>query len=86
MAANFQQHMGGPGQMMPQQQQQRQQQQQQQQRGPQNGNATNAMQQMIFNTLNTQTGNLTGWQAQVLIQERIGLIFNMWVLLLRLLS
>jgi hypothetical protein len=73
MAANFQQHMGAPGQMMPQQRQQ----QQQQQRPPQNGNPMAAVQQMILQTLNQQTQNLTGWRAQVLIQERMGLIFNL---------
>jgi len=75
MAANFQQHMGGPGQMM-QQRQQQQQQQQQQQHQPQASNASSQIQQMIFNTLNAQTGPLSGWQAGVLINERMGLIFN----------
>ncbi|KAG0646689.1 hypothetical protein D0Z07_6279 [Hyphodiscus hymeniophilus] len=70
MAANFQ-HMGGVGQMMPQQQQQRQ----QQQRPPQ-GNPSSNIQQMIYQTLNSQTGPLTGWQATVLIQERMSLVFN----------
>jgi hypothetical protein len=69
MAANFQQHMGGPSQMMPQQQQQ--------QRQNQNGPAAIQIQSIIFNTLNAQTGPLSGWQAGVLIQERISLIFNM---------
>lgn len=64
--------MGGPGQMM----QQRQQQQQQQQHQPQAPNATSQIQQLIFNTLNAQTGPLSGWQAGVLINERMGLIFN----------
>jgi hypothetical protein len=58
---------------MPQQQQQ----QQQQQRQNQNGPAAIQIQSIIFNTLNTQTGPLSGWQAGVLIQERISLIFNM---------
>jgi hypothetical protein len=71
MAANFQQHMGGPGQMIPQQQQQRQ----QQQRPP--TNASTQIQQMIYQTLSAQTGPLSGWQSQILIQERISLIFNM---------
>jgi hypothetical protein len=35
------------------------------------------IQSIIFNTLNSQTGPLSGWQAGVLIQERISLIFNM---------
>jgi hypothetical protein len=34
-------------------------------------------QQLIFQTLNEQTGLLSGWQALVLIQERAGLIFNL---------
>jgi hypothetical protein len=80
MAANFQ-HMGGPGQMMPQQQQQRQQQQQQQQQQPQRpqqgGTASTHIQALIFQTLQAQTGPLTGWQAGVLPNERMGLIFNM---------
>ncbi|KAH8658773.1 hypothetical protein BGZ60DRAFT_126893 [Tricladium varicosporioides] len=73
MAANFQPQMGGPGQMMPQQQQRPQ-----QQRPPQGGgqNATTQIQQVIFQTVTNQTGPLTGWQANVLIQERISLIFN----------
>jgi hypothetical protein len=32
---------------------------------------------IISNALNMQTERLSGWQAGVLIQERIGLIFNM---------
>jgi hypothetical protein len=73
MAANFQQQMGmgGPGQMM---QQMQQQQQQRQQQGP---NASGQIQQLIFQTLNQQTGPLSGWQASVQIQERMGLIFNL---------
>jgi hypothetical protein len=73
MAANFQQQMGmgGPGQMM---QQMQQQQQQRQQQGP---NASGQIQQLIFQTLNQQTGPLNGWQASVQIQERMGLIFNL---------
>ncbi|RQM07203.1 hypothetical protein DH86_00000897, partial [Scytalidium sp. 3C] len=62
MAANFP-HMGG--QMMPNQQQ----------RPPQNG-APTQINQLIFQTLSAQTGPLTGWQAGVLIQERISLISN----------
>lgn len=34
------------------------------------------IQRIIFNALNTQTGPLSGWQAGVLIQERLILIFN----------
>ncbi len=58
------------------QQRQQQQQQQQQQRQPQGQNTTGQIQQLIFNTLNSQTGPLSGWQAGVLINERISLIFN----------
>lgn len=65
MAANFQQHMGGPGQMMPQQRQQ------------QGGNQMSQIQHMILTTLNAQTPNPAGWQAQILVQERMNLIFNM---------
>lgn len=80
MAANFQQ-MGGPGQMIPQQQQQQRQQQGQQQRPNQNASGPTAhIQQIIFQSINTNTGPLTGWQAGVLVQERISLIFNMSVL------
>jgi hypothetical protein len=43
----------------------------------QNGPAAIQIQSIIFNTLNTQTGPLSGWQAEVLVHERIGLIFNM---------
>ncbi|TVY76139.1 hypothetical protein LSUE1_G007102 [Lachnellula suecica] len=72
MAANFQPHMGGPGQMMPGRPQP--------QRPPQNGqqpaNATTQIQQVIFQTVSSQTGQLSGWQSNMLIQERIGLIFN----------
>ncbi|TVY57675.1 hypothetical protein LCER1_G004184 [Lachnellula cervina] len=71
MAANFQPHMGAPGQMMPQQRQQPQ-------RVPQNGggSAQSQIQQVIYQTVSSQTGPLTGWQSNVLIQERIGLIFS----------
>lgn len=72
MAANFQQHMGGVGQMIPQQQQQRQQPQR-----PSQGNPPSGIQQLIYQTLNAQTGPLNGWQANVLIQERMSLVFNM---------
>ncbi|TVY39160.1 hypothetical protein LOCC1_G005571 [Lachnellula occidentalis] len=67
MAANFQPHMGGPGQMMPQQRPQP--------RVPQNG-VSSQIQQAIYQTVSSQTGLLTGWQSNVLIQERIGLIFS----------
>jgi len=73
MAQNFQPQMGmgGNGQMMPQQQ--RQQQQQQQQQRPQ----MQQMQQMIYHALNSNPMVYDGWQSQVLIQERISLIFNL---------
>jgi hypothetical protein len=83
MAANFQQQMGGlNGQMMPQQQQQQQQQpQQRQQQGgqgpPQNGTPSNQLQQVIFQALHSQTGVLSGWQASVLIQERMSTVLNL---------
>ncbi|KAL2074468.1 hypothetical protein VTL71DRAFT_8246 [Oculimacula yallundae] len=66
----FQQMGGGPGpgQMMAQQQQQRM-----VQGGPQ---ASAQIQSMIFATLQQQTGNLTGWRAQIMPNERMGLIFN----------
>ena len=60
--------------MMQQMQRQQQQQQQRQQQGP---NASGQIQQLIFQTLNQQTGPLSGWQASVQIQERMGLIFNL---------
>ena len=76
MAANFQQQMGMGGQMM--QQRQQQQQQQQQQRPPQGPpSAQGQIQNMIFQTLNQQTGPLSGWQATMSIQERMALIFNL---------
>jgi hypothetical protein len=75
MAANFQQ-MPGAGQMMPQQQRQQQGQQQQRQ-NQNNGGPTGQIQQLIFHSLNQNTAPLSGWQATVLIQERISLIFNM---------
>ena len=70
MAANFQQqqHMGGVGQMMPQQQQQQR---------PAQGNPSSSIQQLIYQTLKVQTGQLSGWQVNVLIPERMGLVFNM---------
>jgi len=74
MAANFQQQMGGPGQMMAQQQQQ------QQQRPPPGSNPSGQIQLLIYNTLSAQTGPLSGWQAQVLINERMSLIFNVSVI------
>jgi hypothetical protein len=45
---------------------------------PQNGgNTTSRVQQMILTALNSQqTQNLTGWQSQVSIQERMGLMFS----------
>ncbi|KAI6712766.1 hypothetical protein JHW43_004733 [Diplocarpon mali] len=70
MDPNFQ-PMGGPGQMMPQQQMQ-----QQAQRAAQGPTAQSQIQSMIYAALQQQTGNLTGWRAQVLPNERVGLIFN----------
>jgi hypothetical protein len=67
MAANFQQHMGGAGPMMPQQQPQR----------PSGTTFTGQIQQHIYQTLAAQTGQLTGWQAEVSIQERMALVFNL---------
>ncbi|KUJ20910.1 uncharacterized protein LY89DRAFT_418839 [Mollisia scopiformis] len=67
--SNFQQQQMGVGQMMPQMGQQ-------QQRQPQNTNASAQIQQMIYATLTQQPGPLSGWQAQVLPNERMGLIFN----------
>lgn len=63
---------------MMQQMQQQQQQQQQQQRAPQQGlNANQQMQQLIFNTLNQQTASMTGWQSGMMLNERMGLIYNL---------
>lgn len=69
-SARFQQQMGkgGPRQMMQQRKQQRQ---------PQALGGPGQIQQLIFQTLNKQTGPLSGWQARVHVQERIGLIFNL---------
>jgi hypothetical protein len=74
MAANFQQ-MGMGGQMMQQRQQQQQQQQQRPPQGP--PSAQGQIQNMIYQTLNQQTGPLSGWQAGMSIQERMALIFNL---------
>jgi len=84
MAANFQPHMGVNGQMMPQQQQQQQQQRQQQRGLPNNGpnQLTSQIQQMIFQNVQANTQQLSGWQAHILIQERISLIFNMLVVIM----
>jgi hypothetical protein len=35
------------------------------------------IQELILQALNQQTGPLSGWQASVLIQERMGLIFSL---------
>jgi len=40
-------------------------------------NATGQIQQFIFNTVNLNTGPLSGWQAGVLINERMNSIFNL---------
>lgn len=71
MAQNFQPHMGGPGQMMQRPPGQRP------PPGPPN-NATTQIQQVIYQTVSSNTSpNLVGWQSNTLIQERIGLIFNL---------
>jgi hypothetical protein len=75
MAANFQQQMGMGGQMMQQRQQQQQQQQQRPPQGP--PSVQGQIQNMILQTLNQQTGPLSGWQAGMSIQERMVLIFNL---------
>lgn len=69
---SFQQMGGGPGpgQIMVQQQQQ-------QQRQGQNPQVSTQIQSMIYSTIQQQTGDLTGWQTQMLPTERMGLIFNM---------
>jgi hypothetical protein len=72
MAGNFQGQMNMPGQMMDQQRQQQR---------PQGNAVAGHMQQMIYNALHQHTGPLEGWRAQVLVQERIALIMNMWVTL-----
>lgn len=78
MAANFQQHMGAAGQMMPQQQlhQPNPQQQPQPQRQPQTGAATQ-IQYHISQALKAQTPPRSGWQMSMPLQERLLLIFNM---------
>jgi hypothetical protein len=78
MAANFQPHMGGPGQMMPQQPPQPNPQQQppQAQRGLPNGAAAQ-IQYHIGQSLKAQIQPRSGWQAGVPFQERLYLIFNM---------
>jgi len=70
MAQNYplQMGMGGGGQMM--QNQQRQQQ-------PQLQNAQQQIQSFIYQSLSENPQVPEGWQQQVLIQERIALIFNM---------
>ncbi len=67
MAGNFQ-HMGGAGgnQMMMQQQQHLPQQ-------PPN----NALQQILYTNIQQQTGPLSGWQANIPIQERFGQVWHM---------
>jgi len=74
MAANFQPQMNNGGQMMMQQQQRGQQPPQR----PQQVNMVSAqIQQLIFTSLQENTGPLDGWQASVLIQERMGMVFNL---------
>jgi len=75
MAANFQPQMNNGGQMMMQQQRGQQPQQRPQQA---NQNMVSAqIQQLIFTSLQENTGPLEGWQANVLIQERMGMVFNL---------
>ncbi|CCU80354.1 hypothetical protein BGHDH14_bgh01920 [Blumeria hordei DH14] len=62
MEANFQQHMSVPGQLTPQQQQA-------------NSQAVQ-IQQCIYSALQSQPAVLSGWQVSLLINERLGLIFN----------
>lgn len=71
MAGNFQPQMNGGGQMMMQRGQQPQQRQQQQ------GAVSNQIQNMIFASLQSNTGPLEGWQATVLIQERMTMVMNL---------
>jgi len=72
--------MGGPNQALQMQQQaqiQRQQQQQQRAGGP--GPGMFAQQQvhaMIHAAIQQQPGPLSGWQSQVPLGERVGLIYN----------
>lgn len=72
MAANFQQHMGGSAPMMSQPKPQ-------QQRAPQASPQAAQIQQFIYNALNSQSAIMAGWQISVQINERIALIFNMYV-------
>ncbi|KAG9233983.1 hypothetical protein BJ875DRAFT_484605 [Amylocarpus encephaloides] len=70
-STNFQPHnMVGPAQI------QQQRRPQQQRPGGPVGNVSQHLQQFIYTQVSQQTGQRSGWQAQVLIQERIGLIFN----------
>ncbi|CAD6500802.1 BgTH12-06508 [Blumeria graminis f. sp. triticale] len=62
METNFQQHMSVPGQLTPQQQQA-------------NSQAVQ-IQQCIYSALQSQPAVLSGWQVSLLINERLGLIFN----------
>ena len=64
MAANLQQMAGG--QMMAQQQ-----------RRPQFN--SNHIQQMVVSSLMSNTAAITGWQAGVQVNERMGRITNMYV-------
>ena len=73
MAANFQPQMNNGGQMMMQQQQRGQQRPQQANQNMVSGQ----IQQLIFAHLQESTGPLEGWQANMLIQERISMVFNL---------
>jgi len=76
MAANFQPQMNNGGQMMMQQQQRGQQPQQRPQQ-PNQSMVSGQIQQEIFRSLQDNTGPLEGWQANVMIQERISMVFNL---------
>lgn len=75
MAANFQQHMGAAGQMMPQQPPQPNQQQQPQ---PQRqGHPAAQINYHITQALKSQTQPRAGWQMGVTLNERLSLIYNL---------
>lgn len=47
-------------------------------------NTTEQIQQLIYQAVTARTVSVKGWQNQLLIQERIGLIFHLYVLKIRL--
>jgi hypothetical protein len=74
MAANFQQMPNaGANPRMMQQQQQMLQHQQQNAAGP----ATHALQNSLLASIQQQTGPMSGWQANVGINERYGHVWQM---------